>query len=124
MACQYRELHLRLGDAEKLRLYAQLVVSKHQALDDTLIKAKARSKHWEWEAKASLGKIARAKKERDEAKEETQHTRLAAVATGDEKALVEDKLTRVQDALAIAEEAKPKAEAEASCLEVDKIHSC
>ena len=33
-----------MGDAEKLRLYAKSVVSKHQALDDALVKVKARSK--------------------------------------------------------------------------------
>ena len=53
MARQHRELHIRLDDAEKLRLYAQSTVSKHQALDASLVKAKARSKHWEREAKAS-----------------------------------------------------------------------
>ena len=64
------ELHHRLGDAEKLRLYAQSAVSKHQALDNALVKAKARSKHWEREPKASVGKTVSVEKERDEAKEE------------------------------------------------------
>ena len=70
MTRQHRELHHRLGDAMKLRLYAQLTISRHQALDDSLVKAKARSKHWEREAKASVGKIASVEMERDEAKEE------------------------------------------------------
>ena len=95
MTRQHSELHLRLGDAEKLRLYAQSTVSKHQALDDALVKTKARSKHWEREAKAGAGKIAGTKNERDEAKEEAQHARLAAVSTGDAKVLVEEKLARV-----------------------------
>ena len=38
---------------------------------------------------------------------------------GDTKALAEDKLARVQDALAVAEEARRNAEAEAACLEVE-----
>ena len=42
---------------EKL-LYVQSVVSKNQALDDALVKSKARSKHWEREAKAIVGKAA------------------------------------------------------------------
>ena len=100
MARQHRELHHRLGDAKKLRLYAQSVVSKHQALDDALVKAKARSKHWEREAKADAGKTGTAKREKDEAKEEAQFAWLAAVAAGDAKALIEDKLAKVQDALA------------------------
>ena len=58
-------------------------------------KAKARSKHWEREAKAGTGKIVSAKKERDEAKEKAQHTQLVAVMMGDAKALVENKLARV-----------------------------
>ena len=71
-----------------------------------MVKVKDRSKNWEQEAKAGLGKITDAKKERDEAKEEVQHSRLAAVAAGDAKALTEDKLARVKDALVVAEEAR------------------
>ena len=67
MACQHREFQSRLDDAEKLRLYAQLVVSKHQALDASLAKAKSKSKHWEREAKAGGERILRMEKERDEA---------------------------------------------------------
>ena len=70
MARQHKELHHRLGDVEKLRLYAQSVVSNHQALDNALVKAKALSKHWEHEAKAGAGKDGSVEKERDEAKEE------------------------------------------------------
>ena len=60
-----------------------------------------------------------AEKERDEAKGEAQHSRLVAVVAGDVKALAEDKLARVQDALVVAEEARRKAEAEAARLEVE-----
>ena len=119
MVCQHRELHHRLGDAKKLRLYAQSVISKHQALDDALVKAKARFKHWEWEAKAGVGKTASLERKRDEAKEEVQLALLAAVTTGDVKALAEDKLARVQDALMAMEEASRKAEVEAARLEVE-----
>ena len=59
-------------------------------------------------------------KESDEAKEEAQLARLATVATGDAKALVVDKLAKAQDALAVVEEAKWKAEAEAARLEVKR----
>ena len=52
--------------------------------------------------------------ERDEAKEETQLAWLAVVATSDTKVLVEDKLARVQDALAVAKEASRKAEVKAA----------
>ena len=71
MAHQHKELHYRLGDAEKLRLYAQSTISKHQALDEAMVKAKSRSKHWDQEANASTGKTASVERERDEAKEES-----------------------------------------------------
>ena len=45
MAGHRRELHLRLEDAKKLRLYAQFGASKNHALEDGMGKAKARSKH-------------------------------------------------------------------------------
>ena len=70
MVRQHRELHLRLEHAEKLWLYAQSAISKHYALDDALVKAKAKSKHWEWEAKVGAKKIVGVKKERNETKEE------------------------------------------------------
>ena len=57
-------------------------------------------------------------RERDEAKEEVQLSQLATVATGDAKVLVEDKLARVQDAPAVVEKTRRKAEVEASYLEV------
>ena len=69
MAHQHKEIHLKLEDAEKVQLYAQSVVSKHQALDDGLVKAKARSKHWEREAKKGTERVTRAERGRDEAKE-------------------------------------------------------
>ena len=70
MAHHQRELHLRLEDAKNLWLYAQFATSKYHALEDDLGKARARSKHWEQEAKAGAGKITSAENERDEAKEE------------------------------------------------------
>ena len=45
-------------------------------------------------------------KERDEAKDEAQISRLASVAAGDAKARAEDEMARVQDALAVADEAR------------------
>ena len=50
-------------------------------------------------------------KERDEAQKEAQIAQLAIVAADDVKAWVKDDLTKVQVALAIAEEARHKAEA-------------
>ena len=75
-------LHAILDDAEKLWLYAQSTISKHQALDASLAQAKSRSKHWEQEAKASVEKIAWVDKERDEDKKEVQVAGLVIVVAG------------------------------------------
>ena len=72
------------------------------------------------EAKACAGKTRSAERERDEAKEEAQLARLAAITMGDTMALAKDKLAKVQDALAVAEEARRKAEAKATHLEVER----
>ena len=93
-----------MDDAKKLRLYTQSAVSKHQALNASLAKAKSRSRHWE--AKVGVEKTARVENERDEAKEEAQVTQLDAVVEGDAKARVEDDLARVQEAMAVVEEAR------------------
>ena len=45
---------------------------------------------------------------------------LAIFMTGDTKALAEDDLTRVQDALVIADKAKRKVEAKVASLEVEQ----
>ena len=58
------------------------------------------------EAKVGAWKTTSAERERDEAKEEAQLSRLAVVRAGNSKALVEDKLTRVQDALVVTNEAR------------------
>ena len=119
MVRQHRELHLQLEDVEKLRRYAQSVVSKHHALDDALDKAKSRSKHWEQKAMVGIKRMISVEKERDEAKEEAQNARLVVFATGDAKARVEDNLARVQDALVIAEDVRHKVEVEVARLEVE-----
>ena len=70
MAHQHRELHHRLEDSEKMRLYAQSATSKNRALEESLDKAKSQSKHWEWKAKEGTERIMGAEKERNKAKEE------------------------------------------------------
>ena len=68
MARLHREFQSWLDDVERLRLYAQSSLSKHQALDSSLAKAKSKSKRWKQEAKAGAEKIEQVEKERDEAK--------------------------------------------------------
>ena len=92
MVRQYREFQSWLDDAERLWLYAQSAVSKHQALYASLAKAESKLKHWKQEAKASAEKIKRVEKERDEAKQEAKVARLATIAAGEAKARAEDDL--------------------------------
>ena len=121
MARHHREFQSRLDEAEKLRLYAQSIVSKHQALDASLAKEKPKSKHWERAAKAGAENIEWAEKEMDEVRHEAKVTRLTVVAASDAKARVEDELTRVLDALAAAEEDKHRLEAEFVHLAVERM---
>ena len=120
MTRQQRELHHRLEDAEKLRLYAQSTASTHKALEDGLGKARSKAKYWERKAKECIERATRVKNERDEAKEEAQVAHLVVVAVGDAKARVESDLAKVQESLVAAEEARRKAEAEIDRLEVER----
>ena len=70
MARKHRELHLLLNDVEELRHYTQSATSKHNALEDAIGKARARFKDWEGKAKEGIERVAGAKREMDEAKEE------------------------------------------------------
>ena len=120
MACRYKELHYRLDDVEKLRLYAQSTTSKPHALEESLDKAKSWSKNWEQKAKEGSEKMKSVEEERDRAKEKAQVTRLAVVAVGNAKAWAEEDRARVQGTLAASEEAKCKAESKTARLEVER----
>ena len=120
MAFQHRELHYRLKDAKKLWFYARSTASKHHALEDGLGKAKAKSKHWKQKAKEGIERATTTGNERDEAKEEAQAARLATIAATDAKAWAENELPRVQEVLAVAEEAKRRAEVETSRLKIER----
>ena len=109
-----------MNDAEQLRRYAQFAVSRHNALDDTLSKARAKSRYWERKANEGTKRATGTMKERDEAKEKAQIARLVYVIAGDAKARVEDDLARVRGTLAVEEEAKHRAEAKITHLEVDQ----
>ena len=58
MTYQHREFQSRLRDAERLRLYAQSVVSDHSSLHASLAKVESRSQRWEKDAKESVEKVA------------------------------------------------------------------
>ena len=96
------------------------MVSKHQALNASLAKAKSRSKHWEREAKADAENIKRAEKEREEANQEAKVACLVVIAAGDAKARVEDDLARAIDALATAKEDGRRSKAKIGHLSVEQ----
>ena len=119
MARQHREFQSWLDNAKRLWLYAQSAVSKHQTLDSSLAKEKSKSQHWKQEAKAREKKIEREEKERYKAKQKAKLAHLETVAAGKAKARAEDDLTRVQEALAAAEEDGRGLEAEVARLTVE-----
>ena len=96
-------------------------VSKHNSLDDALGKAKAKFRYWEQKAKEGTDRAMSAKKERDEAKEESRIARLATVVASDARAQAEDDMARVGDALTVVEEAKRKVEVDTVHLEVERM---
>ena len=121
MPRQHREFQSRLDEAERLRLYTQSSVSKHQALGSSLAKAESKLQHWKQEAKAGAENIERAEKEKDEAKQEAKVALLAAMAVGEANARAKDELTRARDALAAAEEDGRKLEAEVARLLIERM---
>ena len=93
----------------------------HRVLSASLIEAESSSRHWENEARGSAEKMARAEAERDAARPDALMARMDADAVGSTRAKVESKLARVQNALAVAEEARRKADDEVSCLTDEQI---
>ena len=104
-----------------MRLYAQSVVSDHRKLSASLVEAESSSWRWENEAKESVEKGARAEVERDAARHDASIACMDADAAGSARAKVEFELARVQNALAVAEEVRRKAEDEASRLAVERV---
>ena len=85
-------------------------------LSASLAEAESSSRRWENEAKESIENMARAKADRDAAHHDASMARMDADVAGNTRAKVEFELARVQNALAVAEEARWKAEKEASRL--------
>ena len=106
MTYQHQEFQSRPRDAERLRLYAQSVVSDHKALSASLAEAESSSRRWENETKESVEKVARAEAEKDAARHDASMARMDADAVGCARAKVDSELARVQNALAITEEAR------------------
>ena len=95
MTYQHQEFQTQLRDAERLRLYAQSIVSDHRALSASLAEAESSSRRWENEANESAEKMARAEAKRDTARHDASMARMDADATGSARAKVESELARV-----------------------------
>ena len=106
---------------ERLRLYAQSTVSDHNALSASLDVAESRSQRWEKEAKEGIEKVARAKAEREATFYEALMARMDVDVAGSAREKVESELARVQNALAVSEEARRKAKDKASRLAVKRV---
>ena len=121
MTYQHREFQSQLRDMERLRLYFQSTNFYHKVLSASLAEAESRSRRWEKEAEEGVEKVARVEVKKDAARHEASMARMDADAAGSVRAKVESRLARVQNALAISEEARQKTEDEASRLAVERV---
>ena len=112
MALRHHEFELRLRDAERLRLFVQAGMAEREMHSASLKKAELACRCLELEARESAERAARAKAERDTVRHEVVMAKLAAEGAFNTRAQIESELSRVQNALALAEEARRKAEQE------------
>ena len=110
MALQHHEFELRLRDAERLRLFVQEDMVEREMQNASLKKAELACRRLELEARESAERAVRAEAERDTTRHEAAMEKLMTVGTLNTRAQIESELARVQNALALAEEACRKAE--------------
>ena len=112
MALQHHEFELRLRDVECLRLFVQMGMAEQEIQSASLKKAELACRCLELEARESAERAARAEAERDAACHEAAMTKLATKGAINTRVQIESELARVQRALALAEEARWRAESE------------
>ena len=112
MALQHHKFELRLRDAERLRLFVQAGMAEREMHIASLKQAELTCRRLELEARESIERAARAKAERDTARHEAAMAKLTTKGALNTRAQIESELDRVQNALALAEEACQKAEFE------------
>ena len=112
MALQHHEFELRLRDVEPLRLFVQASMAEREMRDASLKKAELECRRLELEAKESIERVARAEAETDTTLHEAAMAKLASEGAFNTRAQIETKLARVQNALALAEEALRRVEHE------------
>ena len=102
----YHEFELRLRDAERLRLFVQAGMAEREMQIASLKQAELTCRCLELEARESVEKAARAEAERDTASHEAAMAKLTTEGALNTWAQIESELARVQNALALAEEAR------------------
>ena len=112
MALQHHEFELRLRDAKRLRLFVQVGMAEREMHSASLKKAEMVCRRLEMEARESIKRAARAEAERDTTCHEAAMAKLATEGAFNTRAQIESELARVQNALALTEEARRRAEQE------------
>ena len=112
MALQHHEFKLRLRDAERLLLYVQSGMAERETQSASLKEAELMCRRLELEAKESAERAAQAEAERDAGRHEAAMAKLQIEGAVNTRTQVESELSRVQRALAVAENARLKAESE------------
>ena len=93
IAFQHQEFRTQLREAERLRLYAQLVFSDKKTLNASLMEAESKSRRLELEVvREAVERETRAEAERDAARHEVVMARLEIDAAGSARAQMESEL--------------------------------
>ena len=110
MALQHHEFEFRLRDAERLRLFVQAGMAEWEMQVASLKQAELTCRRLELEARESAKRVARAEAERDTARHEAAMAKLTTEGALNTREQIVSELARVQNALALAKEARRKAE--------------
>ena len=110
MALQHHEFELRLRDVERLRSLVQAGMAEREMQIASLKQVELTCCRLELEARESTKRAARAEADRDTARHEATMAKMTTEGTLNTRAQIESELARVQNALALAEEARRKAE--------------
>ena len=110
MALQHHEFEPRLRDAERLRLFVQAGMAEREMQIASLKQAELTCRRLELEARESIEKATRVEAKRDTARHEATMAKLTTEGALNTRAQIESELARVQNALALAEEARRKVE--------------
>ena len=109
MVLQHHEFELRLRDVEWLRLFVQAGMAEREMHSASLKKVELACRRLELEAREFAERAARAKAERDTARNEAAMAKMATEGAFNTQAQVDSELARVHNALALVEEARRRA---------------